>query len=100
MRDIDLNTPGTGEASINHKKKIPFDDTNEVFRTPHKNEIKLLNKDLEFSPIKETIDFDIEKTPNLQEDSWNAKPSPGKVKTISVNNNISPIKASDAVPTK
>jgi hypothetical protein len=100
MRDIDFNIPGTGESSINYKNKIPLDDMNDVFQTPHKNEIKLLDKDLEFSPIKETVDFDIEKTPNLQEDSWNAKPRPGKVKTITLNNNISSIKASDAVPTK
>jgi hypothetical protein len=100
MRDIDPNTPVTGEASINHKNKIPLDDMNDVFHTPKRNEIRLLNKDLEFSTIKETLDFDIEKTPNQQEDSWSAKPRPGKVKSVNVNNNILPIKASDAQPMK
>lgn len=100
MRDIDSNTPGTGEASINHKNKIPSDDMNDVFHTPQRNEIRLLDKVLDISTIKETVDFDIEKTPNLQEDSWNAGPRPGKVKTVTVKNNISPIKASDAAPMK
>lgn len=49
--------------------------------------------------MNKTIDLDLEKTPNLMEDSWNNKKRDpqNKIKAVAVNNNISPIKNSDTV---